>query len=109
MECLRLLIENNSVNASLFRQHGGSKYTHELIPHEASRPFALKIFEQLIVDGGHEDLGMNIYGNLLCFWNLNPINIRAPFIFAPVISRTSQNEAFAHLLIFAHLVILGIL
>ena len=57
MECLRLLIENNQTNANLFRQNNGSKYAHNLIPIEESRPFALKIIEQLVVDGGHEDLG----------------------------------------------------
>jgi hypothetical protein len=61
MECLRLVIENDQTNAILFRQHGGSKYTHILIPYSESRTFALKIIEQLIVDGGHDDLGNTAY------------------------------------------------
>lgn len=57
MECLRLLIENNATNADLFHQHGGSRCAHNLIPFESARPYALRIIQQLIVDGGHDDLG----------------------------------------------------
>lgn len=57
MECLRLLIENNSKNSTLFREHGGSKCAHDLVPFKESRPYALRIIEQLIVDDGHDDLG----------------------------------------------------
>ena len=57
IECLRLLIENNSSNAELFHQHNGIVCVHNLIPFESARPYALKIVQQLIVDGGHDDLG----------------------------------------------------
>ena len=58
MECLRLLIESNSDNAMFFRQFRGAECAHSLIPFGCARPYALKIIQQLIVDGGHDDLGM---------------------------------------------------
>ena len=57
MECLRLLIENNHVNTNLFHQHGGSKHIFEIIPYYPSRQYALRVVEQMIVDGRHEELG----------------------------------------------------
>lgn len=57
IECLRLLIENSSSNAELFHQHNGIGSIHDLIPFGSARPYALKIVQQLIVDGGHDDLG----------------------------------------------------
>eukprot|EP00795_Rhopilema_esculentum_P008037 gene8037-13951_t len=61
MECLRLLIENNTANAVCFRQFSGAVYAHSLISFRCARPYALKIVQQLIVDGGRDDLG-----TLLC-------------------------------------------
>ena len=57
MECLRLLIENNPINTKLFHQHGGSKHTFEIIPYFPSRQYALRVVEQMIVDGRHDELG----------------------------------------------------
>ena len=57
MECVRLLIENNSANTEMFRQHGGARCVHNLIPFHSVRPYALRIIQQLIVDGGNDDLG----------------------------------------------------
>ena len=58
MECLRLLVENNNANASFFRHCRGAQYAHSLIPYRCARPYALKIIQQLIVDGGRDDLCM---------------------------------------------------
>ncbi|XP_065652118.1 WD repeat and FYVE domain-containing protein 3 isoform X2 [Hydra vulgaris] len=57
MECVRLLIENNYANTEMFRQHGGARCVHNLIPFDSVRPYALRIIQQLIVDGGNDDLG----------------------------------------------------
>eukprot|EP00794_Sanderia_malayensis_P012330 gene12330-13603_t len=56
MECIRLLVENNNGNASLFRQCRGAQCSHNLILFRIARPYSLKIIQQLIVDGGHDDL-----------------------------------------------------
>lgn len=58
IECLRLLIESNNDNATFFRQFRGAECAHNLIQFQCVRPYALKIIQQLIVDGGHDDLGM---------------------------------------------------
>lgn len=57
MEALRLLVENNEANSAFFRQHGGSRCVHNLVPFANARPYALRIIQQLVVDGGHDDLG----------------------------------------------------
>jgi len=56
MECLRLLIESNKENARFFRQFRGADCAHNLIPFQCARPYTLKIIQQLIVDGSHDDL-----------------------------------------------------
>ena len=61
MECLRLLIERNPSNTDLFRCKGGSQCTYQLILSDNARQYALRIVQQLIVDGGHDDLGTLSY------------------------------------------------
>ena len=64
MECLRLLIESNKENARFFRQFRGADCAHNLIPFQCARPYTLKIIQQLIVDGSHDDLSMyNFFNN----------------------------------------------
>ena len=62
MECLRLLIERNPSNTDLFRCKGGSQCTYQLILSDNARQYALRIVQQLIVDGGHDDLGKHFLG-----------------------------------------------
>ena len=66
MECLRLLIESNIENAKVFRQFRGAECAHNLIPFQCARPYTLKIIQQLIVDGSHDDLSMyNFFDNCI--------------------------------------------
>ena len=57
MGCLRLLLENNSTNATEFRECGGARCVHNIVPYSSSRTEALKIIRELILSGGNDDLG----------------------------------------------------
>ncbi|XP_078381850.1 WD repeat and FYVE domain-containing protein 3-like isoform X3 [Oculina patagonica] len=57
MGCLRLLLENNSTNATEFRECGGARCIHNIVPYSSSRTEALKIIRELILSGGNDDLG----------------------------------------------------
>ena len=60
MGCLRLLLENNSTNASEFRECGGARCVHNIVPYSSLRTEALKIIRELILSGGNDDLGKRI-------------------------------------------------
>lgn len=57
MGCLRLLLENNSANAAMFRECGGAQCVHDIVPYSSCRTEALKIIRELILSGGNDDLG----------------------------------------------------
>lgn len=57
MGCLRVLLENNSTNAAMFRECGGSLCVHDIVPYASCRSEALKIVRELILSGGNDDLG----------------------------------------------------
>lgn len=57
MGCLRLLLENNPENAKVFRELGGARCAHNMVPYPKSRLDALKIIHELILNGGSDDLG----------------------------------------------------
>ena len=57
MGCLRILLENNSINAAMFRECGGSLCVHDIVPYASCRSEALKIIRELILSGGNDDLG----------------------------------------------------
>ena len=58
MGCLRLLLENNSANAAMFRECGGARCVQNIVPYSSSRTEALKIIRELILSGGNDDLGI---------------------------------------------------
>ena len=66
MGCLRLLLENNSANATMFRECGGARCVHNIVPYSMARTEALKIIRELILSGGNDDLGKSQSN---CFWN----------------------------------------
>ena len=55
--CLRLLLEENPKNATVFRECGGARCAHNMVPYPSSRTDALKIIRELILNGGSDDLG----------------------------------------------------
>ena len=57
MGCLRLLLENNPKNATMFRECGGARCVHNIVPYSSSRTESLKIIRELILSGGNDDLG----------------------------------------------------
>ena len=57
MGCLRLLLEGNAKNATVFRECGGARCVHNMVPHPSSRADALRIIHELILSGGNDDLG----------------------------------------------------
>lgn len=57
MGCLRLLLESNAENAKVFRECGGARCAHNMIPYPNSRTDALRIIHELILNGGSDDLG----------------------------------------------------
>jgi hypothetical protein len=57
MGCLRLLLESNAENAKVFRECGGARCAHNMIPYPKSRTDALRIIHELILNGGSDDLG----------------------------------------------------
>ena len=55
--CLRLLLEENSKNSTVFRECGGARCVHNMVPYPSSRTDALKIIRELILNGNSDDLG----------------------------------------------------
>ena len=60
MGCLRLLLESNPTNATMFRECGGARCVHNIVPYSSSRAESLKIIRELILSGGNDDLGKKI-------------------------------------------------
>lgn len=61
MECVRIMLEKCPKNAAMFRECGGARCVHGLVKYESSRGEALKIIQELILDGGKDDLGLFQY------------------------------------------------
>ena len=59
MECVRIMVDKCSENAVMFRKCGGGKCVHSLVKYESSRGEALKIIQELILNGGRDDLGQS--------------------------------------------------
>ena len=57
MECVRIMLEKCSENAVMFRKCGGAQCVHSLVMYDSSRGEALKIIQELILNGGRDDLG----------------------------------------------------
>ena len=73
MGCLRLLLENNSANAAMFRECGGARCVQNIVPYSTSRTEALKIIRELILSGGNDDLGKEMFTHCAV-----PENIHTP-------------------------------
>ena len=61
MGCLRLLLEGNSKNATVFRECGGARCAHNMVPNPGSRADALRIIHELILSGGNDDLSKKLF------------------------------------------------
>lgn len=57
MGCLRLLLESSPLNAAMFRDCGGARCVHNIVPYSTCRTEALKIIRELVLSGGNDDLG----------------------------------------------------
>ncbi|XP_052069301.1 WD repeat and FYVE domain-containing protein 3-like isoform X1 [Mytilus californianus] len=58
MECLTALLSGNSKNADVFRECGGARCAHTMIPHMQCRQQTLNIVQQLVLSpGGDDDMG----------------------------------------------------
>ena len=58
MECVRIMLEKCSENAVMFRKCGGAQCAQSLVKYDSSRGEALKIIQELILNGGRDDLGL---------------------------------------------------
>ncbi|ESO89055.1 hypothetical protein LOTGIDRAFT_154132 [Lottia gigantea] len=58
MESLALLLSGNSSNAGVFRECGGARCAHNMVPYTNCRQMALNIVQQLVLSpGGDDDMG----------------------------------------------------
>lgn len=58
MECLGVLLVGNANNAAVFRESGGARCAHNLIPFNDCRKEALCLVQQLVLStGGDDDMG----------------------------------------------------
>nr|XP_037269371.1 WD repeat and FYVE domain-containing protein 3-like isoform X4 [Rhipicephalus microplus] len=58
METLTVLLNGNSNNASVFRECGGARCAHNLVPYRLCRQQALAVVQQLVLsNGGDDDMG----------------------------------------------------
>ena len=58
MECLGVLLVGNANNVAVFRESGGARCAHNLIPYTDCRREALCLVQQLILStGGDDDMG----------------------------------------------------
>ena len=57
MECLRVMMGNCPENATMFRKCGGTRCVHNIVRFESARGEALMIIQELILNGGRDDLG----------------------------------------------------
>ncbi|XP_014681660.1 PREDICTED: WD repeat and FYVE domain-containing protein 3-like isoform X2 [Priapulus caudatus] len=58
MDALTLLLSNNSSNASVFRECGGARCAHNMVPYVECRQQSLGIVQQLVMSsGGDDDMG----------------------------------------------------
>ncbi|XP_035209151.1 WD repeat and FYVE domain-containing protein 3-like, partial [Stegodyphus dumicola] len=58
MEALTALLNSNSNNASVFRESGGARCAHNMVPYHICRQAALGIVQQLVLSvGGDDDMG----------------------------------------------------
>ncbi|CAF0761899.1 unnamed protein product, partial [Didymodactylos carnosus] len=58
MEALALLLSHNQKNAKVFREHGGARLAHNLVPYRVCRIAALTVVLHLVLcTGGEDDMG----------------------------------------------------
>eukprot|EP00058_Branchiostoma_floridae_P010550 XP_002596038.1 hypothetical protein BRAFLDRAFT_202950 [Branchiostoma floridae] len=58
MDTLVLVLKNNSTNAGVFRECGGARCAHNLVPYMQCRQQALALVQQLVLSsGGDDDMG----------------------------------------------------
>ncbi|CAN8019431.1 unnamed protein product, partial [Ixodes persulcatus] len=58
METLTVLLNGNSNNAGVFRECGGARCAHNLVPYRLCRQQALGVVQQLVLsNGGDDDMG----------------------------------------------------
>ncbi|CAL1295954.1 unnamed protein product [Larinioides sclopetarius] len=58
MDALTALLNSNSSNASVFRESGGARCAHNMVPYHICRQAALGIVQQLVLsNGGDDDMG----------------------------------------------------
>jgi len=58
MEALALLLSHNQKNAKIFREHGGARLAHNIIPYRICRTAALTVVLHLVLcTGGEDDTG----------------------------------------------------
>uniref|UniRef100_T1IYC2 Alfy-like armadillo-like repeat domain-containing protein n=1 Tax=Strigamia maritima TaxID=126957 RepID=T1IYC2_STRMM len=58
MDALALILSGNSSNADLFRECGGARCAHNMVPYLECRQQALNIVQQLVLcNGGDDDMG----------------------------------------------------
>ncbi|CAF2506222.1 unnamed protein product [Rotaria sp. Silwood2] len=58
MEALALLLSHNQKNAKIFREHGGARLAHNIIPYRLCRVAALTVVLHLVLcTGGEDDTG----------------------------------------------------
>ncbi|XP_071808138.1 WD repeat and FYVE domain-containing protein 3-like isoform X3 [Asterias amurensis] len=70
MDCLTLLLHENGDNATVFRECGGARCSHNLVPYIQCRQHALAIVQQLVLSrDGEDDMG-----TLLGLMNSTPPN-----------------------------------
>lgn len=55
MEALTILLSSNPTNASLFRECGGARCAHNLVPYMECRHQALSLVRELVLTGGGDD------------------------------------------------------
>ena len=59
MECFRIMLEKSPKNAEMFRACGGARCIHNIVLFQRSRAEALKIIQELILNGAKDDLGLS--------------------------------------------------
>ncbi|KAL5018826.1 hypothetical protein ScPMuIL_004548 [Solemya velum] len=58
MEALSVLLSGNNLNAGVFRECGGARCSHNMVPYTDCRQQALNIVQQLVLSpGGDDDMG----------------------------------------------------
>ena len=98
MECVRIMLEKCSENAVMFRKCGGAQCVHSLVKYESSRGEALKIIQELILNGGREDLGLFHFVNFVIsnLSDLKSVMFRLLLLFLLKMNAKPSQIAFTH-------------